>query len=971
MAAGEGSEREKKKKKSKRKKEECEREQGVKSISEGKVLFCGGTLEDVEEVETEEVRKVRLEDEEQRRRQTHVIEDDEYDEFYNKAWWIRKAEELQEEHKREENKRVEKINKVTFAQAGVQWLERQRTSREANVRIANLCGVEGGLKEQTYSDSGANTNIMSRNTSRFLQACGLQYFEVKQGTPRQFIIFGKNDSKEQVVGHMYGEGLVGKVAVVENVAANLISVGELTQRGLEVRYTKDRVEILSQGGEEVLFVGPYDPETRLYQLDIVHLMLASAAPTRKEGEDKKKAGGGAEELREEENFAGGAKEEPKTKERFTKRAIRLALELHKNFRHVPFSTMADCVQCGAWKGLDPDITPALLRELAARKACIVCAVNRWNQQHRKGSGAEVYPVGKVFAFDYLGKFSPPSRNGETGSFLFTDLGSGLSRRYGERGDKTKVIDAVRLWCTFMLSHGHVPRLGRHDSGSVETGAAFKEAMAKLQIKEIDVPIATIATPPGIPEKNIERVVQTHKMDISTILSASPLLDARDWDIASEHACTVRSTIVNASSKLQGDGTKSPYELVTGRVPRIEVFEQYGLGDVGICKRAAANAPGHGGAKNEVVQIVAIEIDDAKGVVVERLGTRSRVRRGDFSKVHLLATEPSVEAQQGRTAKFTEENKDGVMTITFVVEGGENVSAKNLHQLAEQEARLANKREEKEFESIASRVKEARENVPEEEQQEEQDDYNPTYWGPNEVFWAAYVEQLGLPSEEYASRVYAFTASTGIEMEIVDDEEDGVDANGSQVQVGEGAVGQVAEDSGVAFAAKRRVARDESNPTDGMLRKDKRLADMWYPSMVKERKGIAETTHVVTKEYAEKFGVTPTVKARSTKRDGTLKTRFAINGSFEIKRGMFPNRDVLYSPAIDDELLRMCMQYTATFGMEMGKSDVVQCFTNNPMATARYPRKIIVYMNEYESGVEGGEYREFDALGLLRHGGRVE
>ena len=42
--------------------------------------------------------------------------------------------------------------------------------------------------------------------------------------------------------------------------------------------------------------------------------------------------------------------------------------------------------------------------------------------------------------------------------------------------------------------------------------------------------------------------------------------------------------------------------------------------------------------------------------------------------------------------------------------------------------------------------------------------------------------------------------------------------------------------------------------------------------------------------------------------------------------------------------------------------MVQCFTHNPMATARFKRsRLIVYMDEYESGVPGGQYREFDSV----------
>ena len=140
-----------------------------------------------------------------------------------------------------------------------------------------------------------------------------------------------------------------------------------------------------------------------------------------------------------------------------------------------------------------------------------------------------------------------------------------------------------------------------------------------------------------------------------------------------------------------------------------------------------------------------------------------------------------------------------------------------------------------------------------------------------------------------------------------------------------------------------------------------LAEMWTPSMVKERGGINLTSHEVTREYALKFGVTRHVTARTTKRDGTLKTRFAIDGRQEIRQGKFPDRAALYSPAMDEELLRLSLQYAASLGMQIGKSDVVQCFTHNPMETARFKRKLIVYMDEFESGVPGGQYREFDSV----------
>ena len=61
---------------------------------------------------------------------------------------------------------------------------------------------------------------------------------------------------------------------------------------------------------------------------------------------------------------------------------------------------------------------------------MVCATNRWYEAKGSGSGARVYNVGEAFAFDYQGPIRPMARSSETGEFLFYDLGSGFTIRYG-------------------------------------------------------------------------------------------------------------------------------------------------------------------------------------------------------------------------------------------------------------------------------------------------------------------------------------------------------------------------------------------------------------------------------------------------------------------------------------------------------------------------------------------------------------
>ena len=667
-------------------------------------------------------------------------EDDECDEL-RLSWGARKLwGAAQEDQRRSDEKRREDSDRrVRFAAEAVQWQERQRHHRQLlQTRFAAVCGKgykgEGpklllvddkGRAIKTISDSGTNIDLMSYATAQHLHKCGLRYHKCPDNEPKQYVVFGVESAREPILGYMYGQGLVGKVAVVRDVAANLISVTAFTQRGMTVTYTDKEVQIRRVKGNELVFVGPFDAHSGLYHLDFIHLMLATGCEEKQQSPMDQEERQSRQATSDGLSFATGTSavrddgddasrttsEEPmvvedgsdnddddsieqSTTATFSKAAQLRGMQFHENMEHVPYSTIARNIETGTWKGLHKDLTPALMRYLARRRDCVICGIARWNETHPKGSGDRRYPVGHTVALDYQGKISPVSKNGETGEFVLTDLGSGFTRRYGERGDKTTVEAALTDWCSYFLSHGHVVREARHDSGSVEVGAKFIAAARKLGV-------CPIATAPGDPEKRIERRVQTHKNDIAGILARTRLLEANDWDIASTHACLLRSTMTCAASQLQGDGTKSPYELVTGKVPRIDVFQKYGLGDIGVVKKADAKKPGYGGHKNEAVQIVGFEIDDVKAVRVEIIGTRTRLRRGGVRKLFLRATEMSKEEQEKRKATYTDNEED--KSLTFTIEGGGDVVVESARQLAAQEMELATRSSDEEAESVARRM----------------------------------------------------------------------------------------------------------------------------------------------------------------------------------------------------------------------------------------------------------------------------
>ena len=87
--------------------------------------------------------------------------------------------------------------------------------------------------------------------------------------------------------------------------------------------------------------------------------------------------------------------------------LNLVRELHIALQHLPYSTMADALESGAWRGISPEITPALCRRVAAQRNCVICAECFWTQDHEVGSDLRIFLPGEWFAFNNIGTFITP------------------------------------------------------------------------------------------------------------------------------------------------------------------------------------------------------------------------------------------------------------------------------------------------------------------------------------------------------------------------------------------------------------------------------------------------------------------------------------------------------------------------------------------------------------------------------------
>ena len=227
------------------------------------------------------------------------------------------------------------------------------------------------------------------------------------------------------------------------------------------------------------------------------------------------------------------------------------------------------------------------------------------------------------------------------------------------------------------------------------------------------------------------------------------------------------------------------------------------------------------------------------------------------------------------------------------------------------------------------------------------------------YWKERYETLGDYDEAKVKAIHQVYFVTNQLMEIDESQ------NEEETEVNDECLRQAveAEDWEYIFTAyKARVYHDETNPTNGMLKKDQKLEEKWRPSNTKEFQGMVNNGLLteISFETAKSVGITPHVTTRMTKRDKSLKTRISNDGRFEIRRGMF-NQTSLHSPAMDEELMKILLHIKAYYNYSMSQSDVTQAFTHNAMSEAEQPRRIVWFLEEVECGIKGGGYFELNAV----------
>ena len=848
--------------------------------------------------------------------------------------------------------------------------------------------------QQGCVDSGATAMLITPETGDMLQNLGfgdIISYPLNEGPKVEFA--GGDDSIAQIVGYIPGDGeLVGKLEIVDNLHANLIGIRYFVDRGYEVVFGVSGVFVIRRDGDGNIvskrYIGFYDSERGLFIADIKAML------------SKNRTGDGILIQRDEKLDAPrkalrtvGVK-----KIRVTQKVRRKIRLFHLVMKHLPLRTIALGIENGWWHGLDPEITAAACRALAEEEWCYLCAMIRAKRSVSKGSGVKQnLKPGQRFATDVIGKFHIRSLGCDT-AVTIRDLATGFTAAYGLMSKKS-MKEALRRWTILMASFGHKVLGGRTDAGSVENSQDFLEAMSELNL---DVK----GTPPYEPQKDIERGWGTLKDDLAGIIASSEMLTEKDWLPSLVTVVDMRNLVGNSSSEAI-DPTKTPYEIITGMKPDISIMQEVNIGDIVVVKCPDKERK-IGMTRNHIGRVMGVETNGTKGVSVNLAGSGDKiVRRGGV--ISLESPNRILLSASSKRVVSIEPDKDaeGMMKITISGDNGQQYSntLEGYLQRENDRQRKELDEEEKRLMTVQPRHGGAAENSRSSSSLASSGVMEGVTGAANSDSSRGVIQfvsdEMGDANKYIDKDGGAGEGGIYFQLENGDDQTDDDVATSPTIFAGasrvfsssmdggrikvvsfnedlDGTLGDSFEDFNVIsdeilqnreemiMAYKARVKRDDDNPTVRTVEKRPDLWDRWAPAMMKEFWGMIEKDSIeeVDEETAKELGVSRHVTTLVMKNHdaGSEKARITIDGGQELRNGIFEDRALLYSPALDEIGLKFLVSMAAYYNMSITYSDVEQAFMYNDLEDAIVKRNIVIQLSQFECGKKGGGYYKYKKLG---------
>jgi hypothetical protein len=824
--------------------------------------------------------------------------------------------------------------------------------RERNVFIVHDNTDSWKMHSEGVVDSGANVNVIPKHVAITLD---IEIFEEKNP---YYIKFGQGETI-LITECILGSGLVEKLAISEGVGAILFNIIQFTSQGMLVIF--DKTKVVVQYGGITIIEGRMLLDSNLYVFDLKELlaapkvdMLASQGTT---------GGIAGQEVRESEleNICFSS-----ISKRYNKEDIRQARRIHVHLDHMPYSQIASNIRNGIWRNVPSNVTAPLVEAVGAKDVdCVSCAVTKWNREKvAVGTGVPNMVIGNSLSFDWIA-CKPESYWGSIGYHLFQCLATGYVTVLGGSDKSDSLIVAMKTVTGFYKQYGWIVVSVRCDAGSVEMSKKFGEVCAELHISPL----------PAAPEEQrsnpVERVSQDMKKGIHAALLSQMQLSSRHWLGAAQFAAVMRNIGTNTKSR-QIDPEKSVLQLVTRVQPDLNHFGRLQFGQMVVVPTSQYESKklSYLVYKNQLAVFLAPKLDgSAASYVMLEGGINPAIRKQLTiirTKEHTITTElankllPTEEAD-GTTqfhsavpvdfslsSNIIEESNNNYPVSEQVVDitdldrtavpeigwgGKENRATKN--QVTKARTRndsriiVSDKTADEIVTSDEKSLTPIDTQVPTTTATDDKDKYEITTW--NDI-----INRYG---------------------------EDDTNVEDAQVNTSEAKSVFTATEQQSNFQAtvlKVLKKRDDSNPSWGQLKKSERLQKMWGPSNREEFDGLAAQSfdRVEKEEAVTAENYLPLHVDMKTKDNGVMKTRAVWRGDIELRKGLHPDRDKLYSPNLKPSTFIMLISLGVYLKLNISSSDIIKAFSYNP-----YTREKPLYTSFDEVMSASGEVEYYRAKSI--------
>ena len=518
-------------------------------------------------------------------------------------------------------------------------------------------------------------------------------------------------------------------------------------------------------------------------------------------------------------------------------------------------------------------------------------------------------------------YNVPTTYGCLNAFLFKCLAVGfLYLAITNLGKQKGLIDATRKCIAFFSRHGHKVENIRTDYGTCERSEEFDELGGELGF-------CINNSPPSYQSSNpVERSIQTANNDHNAIRLNQNVLGKGYWGPGLFAVCDSTNRRGNELSR-QIDPNKSPLELVTKERPNISK-PKFAYGTV--VTYPATTKVTNRGERNRIG--VAVGATKEGTLVVEPPSKVVRLR-GPGVKALKIQTENLTRQELEEKMKADGEEKDGIIQFR----GEEQKALNNDFFVTTRDSRK---------EVNSNNIQQ----LPAETQFED-----------DEEFCEKEPEKEGSSVHKYnlRSKNGAVAMMTSSEEKTADAE---IEGSFDKIYVEEKEEERIFEIPEQLYALKARKVRGSDNPSYSSVMKDPEQMAEWAPFIAAELESIRNVSDKVT--YTEMNGQRPLplIVDLKIKRhpDGTVdshKCRMPVDGSVEIRQGMFDNTEN-YSPNLKAASSNLIIAMGVYHGWIFSSTDIKSCFLQTPLDRVVY---IVIHSN-----LTGGE-TEYRKLGRAMYG----